>query len=479
MLFSSRISLLQFILSRILPSVNRAHHTFPQCYSHPVYRSYNSYYPALCLLWTEHITLPPMLFSSRISLVQFILSRIPPSVDRAHHTFPQCYSHPVYRSYNSYYPVSCLQWTEHITLPPMLFSSRISLLQFILSRIPPSVDRAHHTFPQCYSHPVYRSYNSYYPVSCLQWTEHITLPPMLFSSRISLLQFILSRILPSVNRAHHTFPQCYSHPVYRSYNSYYPASRLQWTEHITLSPNAILIPYIALTIHTIPHPAFSDRAHHTSPNAILIPYIGLTIHTIPHCAFCGQSTSHFPQCYSHPVYRSYNSYYLESRLQWTEHITLFPNAILIPYIALTIHTISNPAFSGQSTSHFSPMLFSSRISLLQFILSRILPSVDRAHHTSPNAILIPYIALTIHTISNPAFSGQSTSHFSPMLFSSRISLLQFILSRILPSVDRAHHTSPNAILIPYIALTIHIIPHPAFSGQSTSHFPPMLFSSRI
>ena len=177
---------------------------------------------------------------------------------------------------------------------------------------------------------------------------------MLFSSRISLLQFILSCIPPSVDRAHHT------------------------------SPNAILIPYIALKIHTIPHPAFSDRAHHT-----------------------------FLQYYSHPVYRSYNSYHPASRFQWTEHITL------------------------------PPILFSSRISLLQFILSRIVPSVDRAHHTSPNAILIPYIALTIHIIPHPAFSGQSTSHFPPMLFSSRISLLQFILSRIPPSVDRAHHTFPQ------------------------------------
>ena len=505
MLFSSRISRLPFILYRILLSVDRAHHTsphailipyialtihtiphpafsgqstshLPPCYSHPVYRSYHSYYTASCFQWTEHITPPPMLFSSRISLLPFILSCILPSVDRAHHTsphailipyialtihtiphpafsgqstshFPSCYSHPVYRSYHSYYTASCFQWTEHITPPPMLFSSRISLLPFILYRILPSVDRAHHTspppphailipyialtihtiphpafsgqstshfpppphailipyialtihtiphpafsgqstshLPPCYSHPVSRSYHSYFPASCLQWTEHITLPLMLFSSRISLLTFILSRILPSV-----------------------------------------------------------DRSHHTSPHAILIPYIAVKIHSIPHPAFSGQSTSHFPPYYSHPVNRTYNSYYPASCLQWTEHITPSPHAFLIPYIALTIHTILHPAFSGQSTSHFPPpppMLFSSRISLLPFILSCILPSVDRAHHTSPHAILIPYIALTIHTILHPAFSGQSTSHFPPYRFSSRISLLQFILSRILPSEENTSH----------------------------------------
>ena len=368
---------------------------------------------------TEHITFPPMLFSSRISVLQFILSRIVPSVDRAHHTSPNAILIPyiALTIHTISNPAFSGQSTSHFS--PMLFSSRISLLQFILSRILPSVERAHHTSPNAILIPyiALTIHTISNPAFSGQSTSHF--PPMLFSSRISLLQFILSRILPSVNRAHHTFPKCYSHPVYRSYNSYYPAYRLQWTEHITLSPNAILIPYIGLTIHTIPHPAFSDRAHHTSPNAILIPYIALTIHTISNPAFSGQSTSHFspmlfssrisllqfilsrippsverahhtfPQCYSHPVYHSCKSYYPASHLQWKEHITLSPNAILIPYIALTIHTIPHPVFSGQSTSHF------------------------------PNAILIPYVALTIHTIPHPAFRREHIPFFA-MLLSSMI-----------------------------------------------------------
>ena len=302
MLFSSRISLLPFILYRILLSVDRAHHTsphailipyialtihtiphpafsgqstshLPPCYSHPVYRSYHSYYTASCFQWTEHITPPPMLFSSRISLLPFILSCTLPSVDRSHHTsphailipyiavkihsiphpafsgqstshFPPYYSHPVYRTYNSYYPASCLQWTEHIT--PSLHAFLIPYIALTIHTIlhPAFSGQSTSHFPppppQCYSHPVSRSYHSYYPASCLRWTEHITFPPMLFSSRISLLPFILNSILPSVDRAHHAFPHTVSHPVSRSYNSYYPASCLQKRTH-PIFCNAVLI----------------------------------------------------------------------------------------------------------------------------------------------------------------------------------------------------------------------------------------------